>query len=80
MWPILVRVFSRFGRYIQLPIAGLIGIIGYNIEGLISDRYTPSTASIKQQREDRQLEDTDSTSNKKVHRPLEINLPPSLSA
>ncbi|XP_076646204.1 small integral membrane protein 12 [Halictus rubicundus] len=80
MWPIIARVFGRFNRYLQLPIAGLIGYIGYHIEGLISDRYTPSTASIKQQREDRQLEDTDSTSNKKAHRPLEINLPPSLSA
>lgn len=67
------------GRYIQLPIVCVMGFIGYHIEGLMSDRYTPATASIKQQREDRLLEDIDSTSSKKPHRPLEVNLPPSLS-
>ncbi|XP_076378841.1 uncharacterized protein LOC143259617 isoform X2 [Megalopta genalis] len=79
MWPLFLRAVSTISTYRRIPIvAGIAGFIGYQIEGLISNRYTPSTTSIKQQREDRQLNDTDAISNKK-HRPLEVNLPPSLS-
>ncbi|XP_076618958.1 small integral membrane protein 12 [Colletes latitarsis] len=79
MWPLLGRVLSRYGTKIQLPIVCVIGFIGYHIEGLLSDRYTPMAMPVKQQRDERLLEDIDSTPGKKGHQPLEINLPPSLS-
>ena len=79
MWPLLGRVFTKFGTSIQLPIVCVIGFLGYHLEGLMSDRYTPATASITQQRDDRLLEEIDSMPGKQRHRPLEVNLPPSLS-
>lgn len=27
--------------YITLPVAAIVGVIGYNLESLLSDRYTP---------------------------------------
>lgn len=27
--------------YVTLPVAAVVGIIGYNLETLLSDRYTP---------------------------------------
>ncbi|XP_072762037.1 uncharacterized protein [Anoplolepis gracilipes] len=80
MWPLIVRSFGQFGKYITLPFVAIIGFVGYNVEGWVSDRYTPPTASIKQQRQERLLaENTDSSGTKKKHNPLEINLSPSLS-
>lgn len=69
-------------KYVPLlpfPLVAVIGFIGYNIEGWLSDRYTPSTAPVNQQRMERLLENVDSTSTKKKHSPLEVNLSPSLS-
>lgn len=80
MWPLVVRSFGKFGKYITLPIVGIIGFVGYNVEGWISNRYTPATESIKQQRQDRLLNNIDSTATKKKHNPLEVNLSPSLSS
>ncbi|XP_071640234.1 small integral membrane protein 12 isoform X1 [Temnothorax longispinosus] len=80
MWPLIVRSLGKFGKYITLPIVGIIGFIGYNVEGWISDRYTPSTKSITQQRQERLLENIDSSTTKKKHNPLEVNLSPSLSS
>ncbi|KAM0728956.1 hypothetical protein ACS0PU_004310 [Formica fusca] len=79
MWPLIARSFGHFGKYIMLPFVGIIGFIGYNVEGWISDRYTPPTPSIKQQRQERLLENIDSSATIKKHNPLEVNLPPSLS-
>lgn len=81
MWPLILRSFGQFGKYITLPFAGIIGFIGYNVEGWVSDRYTPPTAAIKQQRQERLLkENVDSSVTKKKHNPLEVNLSPSLSS
>ncbi|KYM95113.1 PREDICTED: small integral membrane protein 12 [Cyphomyrmex costatus] len=79
MWPLIVRSMGRFGKYITLPIVGIIGFVGYNVEGWISDRYTPATKPITQQRQERLLENVDSSTIKKKHNPLEVNLSPSLS-
>ncbi|KAL6430799.1 hypothetical protein ACFW04_006964 [Cataglyphis niger] len=79
MWPLIIRSFGHFGKYIMLPFVGIVGFIGYNVEGWISDRYTPSTPSIKQQRQERLLQNVDSSATIKKHNPLEVNLPPSLS-
>ena len=43
--------------YITLPFAAVVGIIGYNIEGLVSDRYTPFKKSVEEQREERMLKE-----------------------
>lgn len=80
MWPLIVRSLGQFGKYITIPFVGLIGFIGYNVEGWLSDRYTPATAPITQQRQERLLANMDSSTNKKKHNPLEVNLSPSLSS
>lgn len=41
MWPIIMTVLKRNAVYITLPIAGVVGFIGYNIEGFLSNKYTP---------------------------------------
>lgn len=69
----------KYVSFLSLPLVGVIGFIGYNIEGRLSDRYTPPTAPVNQQRMERLLENVDSTSTKKKHNPLEVNLSPSLS-
>ncbi|VVC96490.1 unnamed protein product [Leptidea sinapis] len=56
MWPILMQFLRSNAPYITFPIAAVVGIIGYNLEGLISDRYTPYSKPIQDQRLER-LED-----------------------
>lgn len=80
MWPLVARIASRYAPYIPLPFVCVVGFIGYHLEGWISDRYTPPTAPINQQRQERMLENIDSASTKKKHNPLEVNLSPSLSS
>ncbi|XP_018344580.1 PREDICTED: small integral membrane protein 12 [Trachymyrmex septentrionalis] len=80
MWPVIVRSMGRFGKYVTFPIVAIIGFIGYNMEGWISDRYTPATKPITQQRQERLLENIDASTTKKKHNPLEVNLSPSLSS
>lgn len=41
MWPIVMALLRRNAVYITLPIAGVVGFIGYNLESLLSDKYTP---------------------------------------
>lgn len=78
MWPLL-RIFA--GRFsplataMMLPVAAVIGFIGYNIEGLLNRPLTPTTAPIMQQREERLLRNESHVE----HMPLEVNLAPSLS-
>lgn len=80
MWSkIVTRIANKYIPYITLPFGCVIGFIGYHLEGWISNRYTPATAPVNQQREERLLENIDSTSTKKKHNPLEVNLSPSLS-
>ncbi|CAB0031427.1 unnamed protein product [Trichogramma brassicae] len=80
-WPALaMMVLRRYTPFITLPFAAVIGFIGYHAEGWISDRHTPSTAPINQQRQDRLLQESmDSNTTKAKHNPLEVNLSPSLS-
>ncbi|KOC68796.1 hypothetical protein WH47_10784 [Habropoda laboriosa] len=75
MWPVLGKILARYNGYICIP----FGVLGYYIEGLISNRYTPPTAPVTEQREERLLKDIDSMPGTKKHSPLEVNLPPSLS-
>lgn len=80
MWPLLVRSMGQFGKYLTFPVVVIIGFVGYNMESWISDRYTPPTKPITQQRQERLLENIDSSTAKKKHNPLEVNLSPSLSS
>ncbi|XP_011686025.1 PREDICTED: small integral membrane protein 12-B [Wasmannia auropunctata] len=82
MWPLIVRSLGQVGKYVTLPIVAVIGFVGYNVEGWISDRYTPATKPITQQRQERLLQENISGSSaiKKKHNPLEVNLSPSLSS
>lgn len=41
MWPILMQLMRTNAVFITLPLAAVVGFIGYNVESLISDKYTP---------------------------------------
>lgn len=41
MWPILFNIIRANAVYITAPVAAVVGVIGYNIENLISDKHTP---------------------------------------
>ncbi|XP_053965353.1 small integral membrane protein 12-A [Anastrepha obliqua] len=83
MWPILMAVLRRNAVYITLPIAGVVGFIGYNLERILSDRHTPYNKSIQENRAERLAEEelTNPTHVDKLRlnvNILERNLPPSL--
>ncbi|XP_046975795.1 small integral membrane protein 12 [Vanessa cardui] len=83
MWPILMQFLRTNAPYITLPIAAVVGVIGYNLESLLSDRYTPYNKPVQDQRYER-LEDEllkDPTNVKKLkyqENVLGKNVPPSL--
>lgn len=41
MWPILLRMLRTYAPAITLPFAAVVGVIGYNLENWLSDKYTP---------------------------------------
>lgn len=45
MWPILLRGLRVYAPYVTLPVAALVGFIGYNLENIFSDKYTPYNGS-----------------------------------
>ncbi|CAH1382803.1 hypothetical protein MTP99_006793 [Tenebrio molitor] len=53
MWPLLIRTLRVYAPYITLPFAALVGVVGYNLENIFSDKYTPYNQSIKESRSDR---------------------------
>lgn len=46
-----------YAPYIALPFAAVIGIIGYTVEGSLSDKYTPWRESVEDRRAKRMLEE-----------------------
>lgn len=40
-WGMLLRSMRGYAPYITLPFAAIVGFIGYNIEGRLSNKYTP---------------------------------------
>ena len=57
MLPILWTFLRSYAPVIMLPVAAVIGVIGYNIENIVSDKYTPFKPSIGEQREERHLKE-----------------------
>jgi len=58
MWPVILAMARTYAPYVVLPIATVIGVIGYNLETSVSDRHTPANKdSVTQRREDRRLEE-----------------------
>ena len=55
MWPVIMAAMRTYAPYVVFPFAAAIGFIGYNIEGTISDRYTPWRGSVIERREQRLL-------------------------
>ncbi|KDR14664.1 hypothetical protein L798_10771 [Zootermopsis nevadensis] len=58
MLPVVFAFLRRYVPFITLPFAAVVGIIGYNLEGMLSDKYTPYQKSIEGKREDRLLEES----------------------
>lgn len=54
MLPILVNLMRPYVAYITFPVALVFGFVGYNIEGWVSDKYTPYSKSVQEQRKERQ--------------------------
>lgn len=87
MWPAVFAVLRTYAPYITLPVSIVIGVVGYNIEGWISDKHTPTKKkSIGEERLERQLkemeEDKDTSLKSKKFVPktiFEKNLPPTSS-
>ncbi|KAH8309091.1 hypothetical protein KR059_005697 [Drosophila kikkawai] len=84
MWPIVMALLRRNAVYITLPIAGVVGFIGYNLESLLSDKYTPYNPSIQEMRAKRLTEESLNSNAANVEKlrlsspVLERNLSPSL--
>ncbi|XP_017020041.1 small integral membrane protein 12-A [Drosophila kikkawai] len=84
MWPIVMALLRRNAVYITLPIAGVVGFIGYNLESLLSDKYTPYSPSIQEMRAKRLTEESLNSNAANVEKlwlsspVLERNLSPSL--
>jgi len=57
MLPVFWAMVRSYAPVIMLPVAAVIGIIGYNLENIVSDKYTPYKPSIEEQREERLLEE-----------------------
>jgi hypothetical protein len=53
MLPVIMNVLRPYVAYITFPVALVFGFVGYNVEGWISDRYTPYNKSIQEIRKER---------------------------
>lgn len=56
MWPYLFNFVRVYAPYITLPVAAVIGAVGYTVENMCSDKYTPGAESIEIKRRQRQEE------------------------
>ena len=53
MWPAILAFGRAYAPYIVMPVAGVVGFIGYNIEDWLSDKHTPFRESTIERREKR---------------------------
>jgi hypothetical protein len=82
MWPLVYGFLRSNARYVVFPVAVIIGVVGYNVENLVSSKYTPYNQSIIQQRIERQTSEAELTKIKNAvyENVLEKNLSESLRA
>ncbi|CAH0699520.1 unnamed protein product [Spodoptera exigua] len=84
MWPIIMQFLRTNAPYFTLPVAAVVGVIGYNLESLLSDRYTPYNKPVQDQRVERLIDEdvlSDPTNVQKLkykENVLGRNLSPSL--
>jgi hypothetical protein len=65
MYQVLIRVVARYAPIVTLPVAVVLGFIGYTLESQFSSRNTPSLGqSINEQREDRLINEDDALNQK----------------
>lgn len=56
MLPVLLNFVRLYAPYITLPVAAIIGFVGYQLESRLSDRFTPvEPGSIEERRDERLL-------------------------
>jgi hypothetical protein len=56
MWNVVLAVARRYAPVATLPIAMVLGFIGYNAESVLSDKTTPSrTMTVAEERDERIL-------------------------
>jgi len=80
MWPVILAYARVYAPYVVMPLAGVVGFIGYNIEDWVSDKHTPFKESTLDRREARRLkEDQDGVEGFKVPSTIfDKNVSPSL--
>lgn len=62
MWPLILGGARVYGRWFTLPIAIVVGTIGYYFEAAVSDKQTPfKKTSIDQERIERRAAEIDMT-------------------
>lgn len=56
MLPVLLAALRTYAPYVTFPVALVIGFVGYQLEGMISDKSTPEKRkSTEEERIERQL-------------------------
>lgn len=58
--PALYAALRVYAPYVTFPVALIVGIIGYNFESIVSDRYTPNKKeSVDEERRERLLHEVE---------------------
>ncbi|KAJ1369796.1 hypothetical protein KIN20_031361 [Parelaphostrongylus tenuis] len=77
MWPIIYAVGTRFSYYLVLPVAAIIGTIGYFAEKKLMPKSKPVpylNSSIQEQREYRQSMAEPEARQQSNHLPNSLNV------
>ena len=65
MIPYLIAIARSYAPWIMLPAAIVVGTIGYNVESMLSNKWTPGeNSSIQEKRDSRILEQLESDPTK----------------
>ena len=75
MWPLL-NLLRVYAPYVTLPVAAVIGYLGYKIEGFVSDKYTPFSKSVEQEREERLLTELEKDDAKHISKLSDMKFVP----
>jgi hypothetical protein len=63
MYNILVRIVGRFAPIVTLPVAVVLGIIGYTLESKFSSKSTGYQKSVNEERMERLLSESSGSSS-----------------